>query len=84
MAAEADRTTGNNMGTRFGFYDTAGKLREVTSTGFDPERVSEKVRYRTLAAATSGFTTPRAARHGRLVCGRSQAISSAARKTTCT
>lgn len=54
MAAEADRTTGNNMGTRFGFYDTAGKLREVASTGFDPERVSEKVRYRTLAAATSG------------------------------
>ena len=54
MAAEADRTTGSNMDTRFRFYDTAGELREVTSTGFDPERVPEKVRYRTLVAAASG------------------------------
>lgn len=50
--AGVDRTPGGNMQTRVSYYDTAGMLRESVATGFDPERVPVKVRYRTLAART--------------------------------
>ena len=53
MAAPADRTAGNNMRTRVSYYDTSGALRHEVATGFDPERVPVKVRYRTLAADTA-------------------------------
>ena len=52
MAARADRTPGGNMATWVSYYDTTGALRESVSTGFDPERVPVKVRYRTLAVDT--------------------------------
>ena len=52
MAARADLTPGRNMRTRVSYYDTAGALREDVATGFDPERVPVKVRYRTLAMET--------------------------------
>ena len=52
MAAPADLTVGRNMHTRVSYYDTSGALRQDVSTGFDPERVPVKVRYRTLAVET--------------------------------
>lgn len=52
MAATADRAPGGNMETRVSYYDTAGTLQQDVSTGFDPERVAVKVRYRTLAVET--------------------------------
>ena len=54
MAAEADLTPGRNMRTEVSYYDTAGELRQVVASGFEPERVPVKVRYRTLVAGTAG------------------------------
>ncbi|MEE2636528.1 MAG: hypothetical protein VYE68_04755 [Acidobacteriota bacterium] len=54
IAAEPDRRPGGNMQTRVSYYDTSGTVQHVSSTGFDPERVVEKVRYRTLAIDTEG------------------------------
>ncbi len=54
MGARADRTPGGNMGTRIAYYDTKGELEHFVATGFEPERIPTEVRYRTLAAGTSG------------------------------
>ena len=54
MGARADRKVGGNMTTTIAYYDTTGEIEHVVSTGFDPERIPAEVRYRTLAAATSG------------------------------
>ena len=54
MAARADLTPGRNMRTQVSYYDTAGELVHVEATGFEPERVPEKVRHRTLAVGTAG------------------------------
>lgn len=54
VGAAADRTAGGNMRTRVLYYDTAGELQELVATGYEPERVPARVRYRTLAVATDG------------------------------
>jgi hypothetical protein len=54
MAAQADRTAGNNMRSDIAYYDTGGKLQHAISNGLQAEREPVKVRYRTLAAKTSG------------------------------
>ncbi len=54
MSALDDRISGNNMTTKFAWYDTAGELVQFTQSSFQPERQPEKVRYRTLAAGTKG------------------------------
>ena len=52
LRAPYDNVVGKNMKTRFAWYDTAGKLVRYTQQSFQPERVPEKVRYRTLAVGT--------------------------------
>lgn len=42
---------GRNMSTPLVFYDTEGRLRQEVANGLQPERVSLKVRYRTVATA---------------------------------
>ncbi len=42
---------GGNMAAEFAWYDTAGKLVRQIENGLQPERIPEKVRYRTMAAA---------------------------------
>jgi hypothetical protein len=54
MLSPGDRVSGNNMTTQFAWYDTAGELVRFKQEAFQPEREPEKVRYRTLAAATEG------------------------------
>jgi hypothetical protein len=63
MSAPADRTAGNNMKSEVAYYDTEGALKRVIHNGLQAEREPVKVRYRTLAARTSGgsiavFPTP--------------------------
>jgi hypothetical protein len=63
MAARADLTPGRNMRTRVSYYDTTGTLQHDVATGFEPERVPVKVRYRTLTMETAAgsvavFPTP--------------------------
>jgi hypothetical protein len=50
MTVDADRRPGGNMESTVTYYDTAGELRTVPSTG--PERQPAAVRYRTIAART--------------------------------
>lgn len=50
FAAEADETVGRNMNSSFAWYDYTGRLVERQENGFQPERIPEKVRHRTLAA----------------------------------
>ncbi len=52
LEAAYDNVVGKNMQTRFAWYDTAGKLVSHAQKSFQPERVPEKVRYRTLAVGT--------------------------------
>ena len=54
LAAPYDNVVGRNMKTRFAWYDTAGKLVRYAQQSFQPERVPEQVRYRTLAVGTEG------------------------------
>ncbi len=54
MAAPDDRTAGNNMKSQVVYYDTSGTLKREVHNGLQPEREPVKVRYRTLAAKTSG------------------------------
>ena len=54
MAAPADRTAGNNMRSEIAYYDTSGTLKREIHNGLQAEREPVKVRYRTLAAKTSG------------------------------
>ena len=54
LTAPYDRIAGNNMTTKFAWYDTAGKLVRHTQSSFQPERRPEQVRYRTLAMGTEG------------------------------
>ena len=45
---------GKNMATEFSYYDTEGEFQTHIENGFQPERTPVKVRYRTLAAKTTG------------------------------
>ena len=49
MEAPKDRRPGGNMDTAVSFYDTAGVMRMVASSG--PERIPAQVRYRSIAAS---------------------------------
>lgn len=44
-----DETSGRNMASHFSYYDTDGKLQEITPP-YDSDRQTLKVRYRTIAA----------------------------------
>ncbi|HZT31715.1 MAG TPA: hypothetical protein VFA33_17645 [Bryobacteraceae bacterium] len=50
IAVDRDRRPGGNMESRVWYYDTAGKLRTLFSSG--PERQPLQVRYRAIAART--------------------------------
>ncbi|MBI1357459.1 MAG: hypothetical protein GC160_24220 [Acidobacteria bacterium] len=52
FAAPGDETVGRNMDSDFVWYDTAGEIVRHHENGFQPERIPEKVRHRTLAART--------------------------------
>jgi hypothetical protein len=49
MTAEQDRTAGLNMASHISYYDTEGKLREITPP-YSSDRNALKVHYRTIAA----------------------------------
>ncbi len=49
MTAEQDRTAGGNMASRISYYDTDGKLEEMTPP-YSSDRHSIAVRYRAIAA----------------------------------
>src|SRR4029077_12068364 len=49
MTAEQDRTAGLNMASHISYYDTEGKLREITPP-YSSDRNTLKVHYRTIAA----------------------------------
>lgn len=49
MDSPKDRRPGGNMDTNVSFYDTTGAIRTVASSG--PERIPERVRYRSIASA---------------------------------
>ena len=53
FAAPKDEIVGRNMDSAFAWYDMAGELVDHNENGFQPERIPEKVRHRTLAARLS-------------------------------